>query len=233
MSLCIGIATYDGKMHSETVKGLMQTAHFCAKHNIGISVEVRSHDAFIGKARSVIAEKFLASGFNDLLFIDADVGFSVHEVIKVCKAEVDIAVGLYRMKVEGDDEEKQVKYPALMCDPIERDAKNPFLIKLQYGPAGFMRIRRPVLEAMMKKWPTEYWIDDLGPNHSGKVHDFFPAGRFGNNFTGEDISFCNRARECGFDIWAVQGLNLQHFGDKGWKSCWQIDIPAEEQKEAA
>lgn len=229
MSLMIGIATYDGKIHSETVKGLLQTAHFCATQKIGITVEVRSHDAFIGKARSIIAEKFLASGFHDLLFVDADVGFTVHEVIKVCKAPADFVLGLYRMKIDGPDETKIVKYPGLMADPVQRHEVDPFLIRLMYGPAGFMRIRRPVLEAMMKKWPTEHYMDD-----AGKIHDFFPAGRVGNNFTGEDISFCNRALECGFDIWGVQGLKLDHYGEKKWPSEWIVDEALKEpMREAA
>ena len=84
----------------------------------------------------------------------------------------------------------------------------------------------------MKKWPDEYWFDEIAHNQNSKVHDFFPAGRTGNHFTGEDISFCNRARECGFDIHAIQGLELNHFGEKKWPAVWQIDIPVEEQEAA-
>lgn len=232
MSLMIAIATYDGKIHSETMRGIVQTAHFCGMKNIGISIEVRSHDAFIGKARSILAEKFLSLGFNDLLYVDADIGFSVKEVIRICKAKPDIVMGLYRMKIDGPEETKQVKYPALMTDPIERDEEDPFLIKLKYGPAGFMRIRRNVLEEMAKKWPDEYWYDEIGHNENAKIHDFFPAGRTGNYFTGEDISFCNRALECGFDIYAMQGLELNHFGEKKWPAAWQIDVPVMGEEDA-
>jgi hypothetical protein len=109
----------------------------CAKSKIGIAVDIRPHDAFIGKARSILCEQFLARGFHDLLFVDADVGFGVEEVVKICTAPCDVAMGLYRMKIDGEGETKQVKYPALMCDPIERHEKDPFLIKLNYGPSGF------------------------------------------------------------------------------------------------
>jgi hypothetical protein len=76
---------------------------------------------------------------------------------------------------------------------------------------------------MMNKWPDEYWEDE-----SGKIHDFFPNGRSGNSFVGEDIGFCNRVRECGMDIYGVQGLKLRHYGEKRWPSEWQIDILEEE-----
>lgn len=221
MSLMIAIPSYDGKIHYDTARGLAQTAVICGKHGISFASDVRPHDAFIGKARSIMCEQFLDRGLRDMLFVDADIGFSVDEVIKICKVpeDVSVAMGLYRMKQDGPDESKLVKYPALLTDPIERHEKDPFLLKMVYGPAGFMLIRRPVLEAMIEKWPTEWWEDD-----SGKIHDFFPAGRMGNYFNGEDIAFCNRVRECGFDIYGVQGLKLRHYGEKRWPSEWQIDI---------
>jgi hypothetical protein len=83
-----------------------------------------------------------------------------------------------------------------------------------------MRIRREVFEAMIKKWPDEYYVN-VGEE---RVYDFFPAGRTGINFTGEDISFCNRAQMCGFDIWAMQNIELEHMGEKTWESNWAIDM---------
>lgn len=228
MSLMIAIPSYDGKIHYDTMRGIAQTAHFCGANKIGLSVDIRPHDAFIGKARSILCEKFLASGFRDLLFVDADVGFGIEEVVKICRVPGDVAMGLYRMKVDGPDETKQVKYPALMADPIQRHPEDPFLIKLIYGPAGFMRIRRPILEKMMEKWPEQHWFDE-----SGKVHDFFPCGRLGNEFVGEDIGFTNRVNECGEDVWGVQGLNLRHYGEKRWPSAWQVDIIEPAEQEAA
>jgi hypothetical protein len=224
MSLMIAIPSYDGKIHYDTARGVVQTAFFCAANKIGLAVDIRPHDAFIGKARSIMCEQFLARGFHDLLFVDADVGFDVAGVQKICKAPGDIAMGLYRMKVEGEDEKKLVKYSALLEEPIARHAEDPFLLKLKYGPAGFLRIRRGALEAMIEKWPDEWYTD----GEIERIHDFFPAGRWGNNFSGEDISFCNRANECGIPIWGVQGINLRHYGEKRWPSEWRIDVPVED-----
>lgn len=227
MSLMIAIPTYDGKVGYDTVRGLTQTAIFCGKNSISLAIQMRPHDAFIGKARSALCMKFLESGFSEILFVDADIGFDVDAVVDICRAKSDIAVGLYRLKIDGADESKLMKYPALMCDPIERHPEDDFLIKLKYAPTGFMRIRRNVLEAMMEKWPTEWWEDD-----NGKIYDFFPCGRKGNYFVGEDIGFCNRALECGFEIYGVQGLHLRHYGEKRWQSNWQIDILVEDQEAA-
>lgn len=213
--LWIGTPTYDGNLHWYCASGLMETAHYCATKKIGFSHDVIPHDAFIGRARNKLVSRFMASKFRDLLFVDADIGFDVQGVIDLCTAEPPIVMGLYLMKAE------EARYPALMTDPLERHPSDTRLIKLKYGPTGFMRIRREVFEAMEKKWPNDYYID--GPY--GKVFDYFPHGRFGNDFIGEDIQFCNRAQELGFDIWAMQGIKLKHVGEKVWERTWQIDRP--------
>lgn len=210
----LGIPTYDGKLHWTTTAGLVQTARMCGEKKIGIALDVIPGDAFISKARNVIVHRFLKTEATDLLFIDADVGFDVAGVIDLCKAEPAIVMGLYRMKTDD-----KLRFPALMEDPIVRHPSNPDLIKLQYGPAGFMRLRREVFTAMRENWPDQYYVN------SGEepVYDYFPAGRVGNHFVGEDISFCNRAQACGFPIWAHQGIALKHSGEKTFESNWRID----------
>lgn len=210
----VGMPSYNSQIHSECVAGLISLTHLCASNSIGITMDVIPHDAFIGRARNQIAHRFLKSEFRDLMFIDADIGFDSMDVAAICKAEPAIVLGLYLMK-----EFKTPRYPAKMIEPIERNPQDPRLIRLQYGPSGFMRIRKEVFEAMKEKWPNDYYID--GENE--KIYDFFPHGRTGNHFFGEDIAFCLRAQECGFDVWGMQGIELCHFGESVWKSNWQID----------
>lgn len=213
----IGLPTYDHKLHWTTAKGLMDTAVWCTQKKVGFAYDVIPGDAFIDKARNVIVSRFMKSGFRDLVFIDADVGFDVSGLGRICKAEPPIVMGLYRMKKPGPE-----KYPALLFDPIERHPSDQNLVKIQSGPAGFMRVRREVFEAMQKKWPNDwYYIDSI----KEKVFDYFPSGRVGNHFIGEDLQFCQRAQECGFDIWAYQHIPLKHSGEGCWESEWAIDRP--------
>lgn len=213
--LYIGVPSYDGKLHWSTAKGLAALGLFCGKHNIGYAVDVIPGDAFIGKARNLIAHRFLKSEFHELLYIDADIGFDVDGVKKLCLAKPPLVMGLYRMKCPDP-----VRYPALMTNPPERFEGDPSLIKLHYGPAGFMRVRREVFEAMKERWPDEYYID----GKDEKRYDFFPHGRFGQAFVGEDLKFCERAKACGFDIWAAQNIRLDHYGEGKWDSEWALDV---------
>lgn len=213
-SLFIGLPTYDGRIEYKTVRGLVQLSAFCGAKGIRFGIDVVPGDAFISKARNTIAKRFMNSGFDELLFIDADVGFDIDSVRSLMRSDVDIAAGLYRVK------EDKMKFPGLLYDPLERHPNDPRLLKMQYVPAGFMKIRRKVFEKLIEKYPEEYY-------HSGDMHhiyDHFPCGRVGNHFTGEDISFCQRVIAAGFDIWGVQGINLIHTGAKAFEACWQIDV---------
>ena len=227
MSLYIGIPSYDGRLHWDTAGGLARLAAVCAKNNIGFTIDVIPHDAFVGRARNLIAKRFMESGFHELIYIDADIGFDPYGVAKLCQSPGEIVMGLYRMKEDGPEETQKLKFPALLSDPMERHPEDPFLVGLEYGPAGFMRVRREVFEKMKEKWPDD-WYEDA----NGRLYDFFPAGRSGNAFWGEDIAFCLRAKECGFKLWAAQGICLKHYGEKSWPSEWRIDI-IQEEKEAA
>ena len=211
----IGIATYDGKLHWSTTAGLVQAAQWCAKNQVGFCVDVIPGDAFIDKARNLLAHRFLKSGFHDLVYIDADIGFDIAGIGALCKAEPEVVMGLYRMKCPDP-----VRYPALLLDPIERHPSDQSLVRLQYGPAGFMRVRREVFEAIRAKWPDEYYVNAGAET----IHDYFGCGRYGNHFQGEDMKFCERVSQVGFKIWAVQNVKLRHYGEKCYDSDWAIDV---------
>lgn len=222
MSVYIGIPSYDGKLHWTTCQGLVGLSHLCAKASVGIAIDVIPHDAFIGKARDTIAKRFMDSGMESLMFIDADIGFEPHSVVDLCKAAPDIVMGLYLLK------SPKPRYPALMAEPIVRHPSDMRLIKLLQGTTGFLRIRRRVIEKMIAKWPDDYYHH----GEVGKIHHLFPSGLYGHQFSGEDIQFCARAIECGFDLWAMQGIKLRHWGEQSWDSNWRIDMPANAPKVA-
>lgn len=217
----IGIPTYDGKIHWTTMSGILQVARHCGEKKAAICVDVIPGDAFIGKARDTIASRFMNTDFEDLYFVDADVGFNLAGFSAIARAPADAAIvmGLYRVKSDV------LRFPGVMFEPIERHPETSRLVRMQNGPAGFMRIKRYVFEEMMKRWPTEYYV-------SGelKLFNFFPCGLTENNqFKGEDIMFCERAQMCGFNVWAMQDIELDHTGFKTFEANWKLDVlqPAE------
>ena len=222
-----GIATYDGKLHYTTAKGLIEVAMFCGQKHLSFAIDVVPGDAFIGKARDTLVHRFLHNtDWDDFIFIDADVGFSLPGITALMRCPEDIVAGLYRVKTD------RVQYPGLMWNPVIVNDRDPALVKMQYMPTGFMRIKRKVFERMREKYPEDYYY--AGALDGKPQHEFFPCGRTDHQFHGEDIAFSMRAIECGFDIWAIQDIELDHTGAKTFSAKWRVlrEVKDDEEKAA-
>lgn len=175
------------------------------KERSPVCLDVIPHDCFIDHARDLMAHRFLSiPDASDMVMIDADVGFGFSDFETLLKVDVDVVAGVYPYK---DDDEH---YPVAIQQPVDRKGR---LIKMVYGPAGFMRIRRKVLEKLAETVPK--YTD----NEHGLLHEFFPITK-GHARTGEDAGFCRLANAAGFKVVALEGLDLQHTGEKTWSGKW-------------
>lgn len=222
----VGIATYDGKLQWQTVAGLVEFARFCGEKHLSLCVDVVPGDAFIGKARDTLAHRFLKhTDWQDFIFIDADVGFNLEGLKQLMRSDVDIVGGLYRCKTD------KPQYPGLMWPDVTVHETDKRLILMQYMPTGFLRIKRRVFEKMREQWPEDYYYANSDPDD--KQYAFFPSGRDGHAWRGEDIWFCMRAIECGFQVWACQDIELTHTGAKTWDAKWRVLRAVDEAAEKA
>ena len=199
---------------------MLDVMHYLTKHGIGMAVDVIPHDAFIGRARNLAAKRFLASGATDLVFVDADVGFTVADFAMLMKQEVDICAGVYCFKKDEPD------FPAIYERPIVRHGPR---VKLISAPGGFLRIRRKVLTDIMAAEPDNMYYD----NDHKNVYNFFRFGPAGNLWVGEDVGFCRLAKKNGFLIWGVEMPSLTHTGENTWAHQWKaVENIAQEEKAA-
>lgn len=76
---------------------------------------------------------------------------------------------------------------------------------------GLMRINREVFVAMAKAIDEGKWGDDLKPRGTKGRYGFFTPLKVG---VGEDVSFCLRAKELGFQSYVDAGLVCLHAGDR-------------------
>jgi hypothetical protein len=82
-------------------------------------------------------------------------------------------------------------------------------------PAGFLRIRRPVLEEMARD--SALYMETLGDGSEVLVRDVFQMGRIGDRWYGEDVLFCRRLTTHGRKIWVDPTLVFTHTGRKQWR----------------
>lgn len=165
-------------------------------------------DSHPDRARNRIVKKFLDSGREWLLFLDADLKFNPNDILKLYSHGKDIMCGFYARKQIG---------PARWVANALTNEKTPegFQVLREAG-TGCMLINRKVIDAIIKAYPeTQYTTDPKGDETewavfaSGPVYDA-EVGR--RRWLSEDWLFCHRARACGFDILGDTSVILLHEG---------------------
>ena len=214
-------------MRIETCVSLIDTFSTLGKH--GIECKFKSvKTSLVTHGRNLLTAGFLDSGFDYMLFVDADVEFKPEAVMRMLVPKKDIICTPYRVKNEPEIKEYAVKF---------KDKNNIIIlpwdiVEIEEGPAGLMLVHRKVYERLMDKHP-ELKIKFDKPTRM-KMNEEIGAtedaiDRYMYNFwdttfrldtgewKGEDLSFCARAREAGFNIYANLDSETTHHGSWGWK----------------
>jgi GT2 family glycosyltransferase len=93
---------------------------------------------------------------------------------------------------------------------IEKDG----LVQMQGIPAGFMLLKRSMIEKMYEHY-KDLSYDPIVPGDISGVA-LFNSDVVNRKFYGEDILFCKRAIDAGFEIWTDPNVALSHAGAKAY-----------------
>jgi hypothetical protein len=177
------------------------------------------NESLITRARDVIAASFLNdTAFDNLLFIDGDIGFQPADVARLdnlCLAGADVAAGCYRHKSIYSKMDVWVGGELI---PLSKFGE-PF--EVDYAGTGFMMIRRNTFDNLRKLHPE--WEYDEGfpldekPGEAMKCWGFFQdpivdwrdKGRF---HLSEDFFFCQAVRDAGMKVMMDPDVQLEHWG---------------------
>lgn len=198
----------------------------------GIDVDVRDGIGccYIDLVRNDLTRQFLESSADRLLFIDADVGFTGADVVRVATTPRPVVGGLYRKK---SSDPAQMDWPVAFDAPnIHYDAETTLITAAQsrgtYVPTGFLCIHRSVFEAMQPHVP------EFTDNRGISMHAYFQTMIHDGLFWGEDFNFCRTWYALGGTIWIQPNLTLDHIGMQSWQGNyheWFQDRPTWEKIE--
>ncbi len=169
----------------------------------------------IDLARSLMATEALDQGFEDIMWLDADIAFTADAVEKLRSHKVPIACGLYAKKGQRElaayllPETKEVVF-----------GEGGGLLEVQYVGAGFVLTRREVYEDIRDRLNVKRVNTRWGKG----FYPFFqplivkdPHGESGAEwYLGEDFAFCERARQARHTIFADTTIRLMHIGRYGY-----------------
>lgn len=200
----IAVAAYEGCGAGFTWS-LFHTGAALAKADIGYELAIYSGNCHVDDSRNRLVRDFLKSDCTDLVFLDADVGWSAGDFLKILGFDRDVLAGIYPKK-HGDDTYPVKTFPG----EIWSDADG--LIEVMGVPTGFLRIRRRVLEALAASAETYNARNDqafaTACIFERQIHD---GVRWGGDYV-----FCRKARAAGFKIYIDPQLRFEHAGEEVW-----------------
>jgi len=172
--------------------------------------------AAIDQGRNQMVTDALLSGFEETMWIDADIDFHPDAIDRLRSHNLPIVCGIYPQKGKR----------ALACHILPGTPKIIFgqgggLVELKYGATGFLHVRRSVYEKIQRQLQLPMCNERFG---SPMIPFFQPmtcAHDDGYWYLAEDYAFCERARRCGFKILADSTVRLWHVGTYafGWEDA--------------
>lgn len=221
----VGIPSYDGRMDVNTLFTITNFQVECMQRGWGFGLTNACMISPISIARSVICRDFLRSSATDLFFIDADISCDPGYMSKMVQHPVDIVLGVYPERhLNG-----LYTVLGLHDGSFKRDPETG-LVEIQGGPAGFMRIRRHVIEMMtaMRDETKDY----LG-NDKSIIPMIFETIIGSKLSCSEDINFCRRWRELGGTVWCDPDIDIHHTGRASFCSNFWKDFIVPKKLETA
>lgn len=188
MEVFFGTPSYDKTLTVDYNQSLVQSAILLTKAGVEMHHMVLAGNCFLGRARNVIVEAFLASTATDLIFVDADVGFDPKVLTRVLSYDEEIVAGLVPKR---DIDSDSVYHENALTGVIHNG-----LFQSLEAPTAFMRLKRSVFSKLPKPW--------------------FRAESSEDAF-GEDIYFCRAWCALGEYCWIDADINFTHRGSKAWK----------------
>lgn len=205
--IIIATPAYTGTVHSQYAVSLAETKALLKERDIESEILINKSSSLITVERNSLVYCFMQTDATHMLCIDADLGWPPQSVIDLIDYDEEFVGGVYPSRTETS-----LKYLArpLLYDSntVYRSSKN--LIAIEYMPAGFMLLKRSVIEKMIDKFSDLFYY-----SNQLKVYCLFDQELSNGIYWGEDFIFCRRAREAGIKIWADPVIEFDHAGNKG------------------
>lgn len=203
MQILVAIPVYDGKLPAETVRSLLNekgAAHLLGDDIVVEFVTACSHPAM---GRNQLADSFVKSGFDRMIFLDSDVTFEPGQLLKLAHWPVDFVGGAYRFKLPIEN------YPiGWLPDPELKGLQaNEFgLLEIAALPSGFMCLSQNVFAKIREAHPGREFT------HMGKTFfTYFFMPYLDGHLWSEDAYFSKEWRETGGKVWLDPEIPLTHW----------------------
>ena len=227
-SLFVASPCYNGQVHVNFMKSILDLQELCARLNIKFVFFTIPFDSLIPRARNVCVNAFIESDCDTMIFIDADIQFQAFQVIQMLNHDKDIICGAYPKKILSMDKIKACIHKTEKLEDLVSQSTNyainyeieDNMIKVQNNltvvkdaPTGFLMIKKHVFETIIKEMPDSVYKNDIIAYGYGKeFFNFFPCGIFDGRYLSEDYGFCRIIQQLNYKVYCDISVKLNHIG---------------------
>lgn len=166
------------------------------------------------RARNELVAGFLASDFDDLLFIDDDMGWDPNDVVRLLASERDVIGGVgCKKSIKAADDNPEKWCMRILDGAFNQDEMGA--IEVEAVGTGFLKISRAVFMRMMMAhpdWKRRGW-PSMSADQRAAYYQFFRFNTESELEYGEDVEFCRQWRALGGSIWIDPTIKLEHVGE--------------------
>lgn len=210
MNILIGTPCYGGKLDLDFMNSMIDF------QKIGLPFTFMGirNESLITRGRNTIFSYFLhlPQKFTHLLFLDADIGISGQDVLRLMSHNKDVIGAAVRLK--GTD---HLGRPVYNAHPYPDPSKSSELLQKvdRVGTAVFCLSRNAceqLAEIAMKYEPSS--LTRGTTFHMPHHYDVFQCGVKNNVYLSEDYWVCSTLQEIGIDIWVDWSIQTRHWGQE-------------------
>lgn len=192
----IGMAT-GGTIRAETVPCLVSAIEVLKGNGVGVALDLEI-GGYVARNRNLLVKTAQEKHMDYIMFIDNDMLFPASGIQRLLDSDKDIVAANYNARGIPD---KPVISTLKMVDYRIEENKNKVmpvdipaqLFKCWALGTGFMLIKMSVFDKLPQPYFVEY-EDEEGEHHT------------------EDVEFCTRAHDAGFDVWCLPSIKMKHIG---------------------
>ena len=170
--------------------------------------------ASVTKARNAMISEALTQGFENIVFIDADIAFAPATLTRLLQHDLDLVAGA--QKTNTNNATRQFPYAVETLDGkmlLNQDG----ITEVAAVSTAFMRLRTRAIREFMLEVPHLKYADDQVAGWEHTLYALFehrltphPRLKGHQKYSGEDYSFCYLWRQHGRKVFLDTQLPLRH-----------------------
>jgi len=234
-SLHVLTPKYGGQSLVNYEVALTKLVDACRQLGLRYNYSATYNESLITRARNRLVDEYLKTDdCSHALFIDADIGFEVGDVLHMLKLDLDIAAApCVKKSINWERVRKALEKNGhrFSSEELARvggdyvfnaepfDGTRTFEIsqplEMRQVGTGLMMIRRNVFEKFKDEYPERWYETRNDPNSQpGPTWDFFRVGidPETREYSSEDYCFCDDSRAIGFKVWLCPWVRTTHQG---------------------